>query len=81
MKIKSQKKWSYAWLFVGAILMYFSNWAWAFPAATLSFLITWFASITNFAWEQQFVWRKFRKTVILYSLIISIVFLFGWGRC
>jgi apolipoprotein N-acyltransferase len=46
----------------------------------LSFLITWFASITNFAWEQQFAWRKFREIAILYSLIISFVFLYGYGR-
>ena len=200
MKIKSHKKWSYAWLVLGTVFMYFSNWNWAIPAAVwlfsvfllrfiriqkigpgllvlcstcmivgvvsmwkllamevippsfrvvsglavgvvfflpfvadrllaskvpgfvatlvfpcswtaleylkslgggswgalaytqygnlplmqfasitgiwgLSFLITWFAAITNYAWEQQFAWRKFRKIVILYSLIISFVFL------
>jgi apolipoprotein N-acyltransferase len=205
MKIKSYKKWSYACLVVGAVLMYFSNWTWAFPAATwlfsifslrftrtqktrtgllvlcsasiivgvasmwkllaieaippsfrvvsglavgvifflpfmadrlllskvpgvvatlvfpcswtaleylkslgggswgalaytqygnlplmqlvsitgiwgVSFLITWFASITNFAWEQQFAWVKFKKIAILYSLIISFVFLYGYAR-
>ena len=46
----------------------------------LSFLITWFASIVNFAWEQQFAWLKIRKIAILYSLIISFVFLYGYGR-
>ena len=46
----------------------------------LSFLITWFASIANFAWEQQFSWPKFRKIIVLYSLIISLVFLYGYGR-
>jgi len=46
----------------------------------LSFLITWFASIVNFAWEQQFAWFRIRKIAILYSLIISFVFLYGYGR-
>jgi len=46
----------------------------------LSFLITWFASSVNFAWEQQFAWRKTRKIAILYSLIIAFVFLYGYGR-
>ncbi len=46
----------------------------------LSFLITWFASIINFVWEQQFTWLKIRKIAILYSLIISFVFLYGYGR-
>lgn len=205
MKIKSYQKWSYACLVVGAVLMYFSNWTWAFPAATwlfsifllrftrtqkiptglivlcsasiivgvasmwkllaieaippsfrvvsglavgvifflpfmadrllvskmpgvvatlvfpcawtaleylkslgggswgalaytqygnlplmqlasitgiwgVSFLITWFASITNFVWEQQFAWVKIKKIAILYSLIISFVFLSGYAR-
>jgi apolipoprotein N-acyltransferase len=39
MKIKSQKKWSYAWLALGTVLMYFSNWNWAFPAATWLFSV------------------------------------------
>ena len=46
----------------------------------LSFLITWFASIVNFAWEQQFAWRKTRSIAIIYSLILSFVFLCGYGR-
>ncbi|MDH5525585.1 MAG: hypothetical protein OEY01_16585 [Desulfobulbaceae bacterium] len=205
MRIKSQKKWSYGWLVLGAVLMYFSNWNWAVPAAAwlfsvfllrfarnqkivagllflcsacmvvgvasmwkllaieaippsfrvvsglavgvifflpfmadrllaskvpglvatlvfpcswtgleflkslgggswgalaytqygnlplmqlaaitgiwgLSFLITWFASITNFAWERQFAWPKFRKIAILYAVVITCVFLYGYGR-
>jgi apolipoprotein N-acyltransferase len=175
MNIESQKKWSYAWLVLGAALMYFSNWNWVFPAATwlfsvfllrfsrsqkmgpgqftlcltsivvgvasmwkllaidaippsfrivsgiavgivfflpfladrrswgalaytqygnlplmqlasitgiwgLAFVITWFAAIVNLAWEQQFVWSKFRKFAILYGLVITCVLLYGYGR-
>ena len=39
MKTKSQEKWSYAWLAMGTVLMYFSNWNWAIPAATWLFSI------------------------------------------
>ncbi len=46
----------------------------------VSFLITWFASITNFALEQQFAWVKYKKIAILYGLIIFFVFLYGYGR-
>ena len=46
----------------------------------VSFLITWFASIVNFAWEQQFSWRKIQKITILYSLVVSFVFLYGYIR-
>jgi len=205
MEIESQRKWSYAWLVLGAVLIYFSNWNWAFPAATwlfsvfllrfsrsqkastglltlclaciivgvasmwkllsidaippifrvvsgvaigfvfflpfatdrlieqrvpsylatlvfpcswtaleylkalghgswgalaytqygnlqlmqlvsitgiwgLSFIITWFASIVNFAWEQQFSWGKIHKITLLYALIICSVFMYGYFR-
>lgn len=46
----------------------------------VSFLITWFASLTNFALEQQFVWGKFKKNAIFYGLILFLVFLYGYGR-
>jgi len=43
----------------------------------LSFLVTWFASIVNYIWEQEFKWRGYRKTAIAYCLIILLVFLYG----
>ena len=46
----------------------------------LSFLITWFASIVNYAREHQFVWRKTGKIAIVYGLIIIFVFLYGFNR-
>ena len=46
----------------------------------VSFLITWFAAIINFAWEQQFSWSKLKKITLLYSLTISLVFLYGYVR-
>lgn len=39
-KSKEKQQWlSYAWLFAGAFLMYFSNWNWALPAATWLFSV------------------------------------------
>lgn len=39
MKIESHKKWPYVWLVIGTVLMYFSNWNWAVPAATWLFSV------------------------------------------
>lgn len=46
----------------------------------ISFLITWFASIVNFAWEQQFSWPRFRTIATLYGVILILVFGYGVGR-
>lgn len=46
----------------------------------ISFLITWFASIVNFAWEHQFTWKKISKIVTVYGLIIVFIFLYGFSR-
>lgn len=46
----------------------------------LSFLITWFASIVNFAWERQFAWIRVHKIAILYLSTAFLVFMYGYGR-
>jgi len=46
----------------------------------LSFLITWFASVVNWAWEQDFMWSKVRGGVGLYAGILILVLLFGGAR-
>ncbi len=43
----------------------------------LTFLITWFASVVNWAWEQKFDWPKIRKGVAIYVGIIVAVLLYG----
>ncbi|MDH3346473.1 MAG: hypothetical protein OEM02_00035 [Desulfobulbaceae bacterium] len=45
-----------------------------------SFLITWFGSVVNFAWEQHFAWRKINSIIITYSLILCAVYLYGYAR-
>jgi apolipoprotein N-acyltransferase len=46
----------------------------------VSFLITWFASIVNWVWEQNFEWKKFRKEAIIFTSIAGAIFLFGTIR-
>jgi apolipoprotein N-acyltransferase len=44
----------------------------------ITFLITWFAAVINWAWERGFAWPKVQGGVLLYGLILSGV-LFGGG--
>ncbi len=46
----------------------------------LSFIVAWFASIVNYAWEKGFRWRGFRKTAIAYGIILICVFGYGFIR-
>ncbi len=46
----------------------------------LGFLITWFASVVNWAWEQEFTWPKVRLGVGLYAGILALVLLLGGAR-
>ena len=46
----------------------------------LVFLITWFASVVNWAWEQKFAWQKVRGVVGIYTCILALVLLFGGAR-
>ncbi len=46
----------------------------------LTFLITWFASVVNWAWEQKFEWAKISYGVKIYLGIITAVLVYG-GLC
>jgi apolipoprotein N-acyltransferase len=46
----------------------------------LTFLITWFASVANYAWERDFSWQDIRKGVTLYVGIVVLVLLLGGAR-
>jgi apolipoprotein N-acyltransferase len=48
---------------------------WGFP-----FLIGWFASIVNWAWEHTFDWRAIRCGVALYAGIMLLVMVYGSAR-
>ena len=46
----------------------------------VSFLIAWFASIVNWAWERQFEWKRVQGGVLFYATVASLVLLFGGLR-
>jgi apolipoprotein N-acyltransferase len=46
----------------------------------LTFLIAWFASVVNFAWEKDFSWEDIRKGMMLYAGIFILVLLLGGAR-
>jgi apolipoprotein N-acyltransferase len=44
------------------------------------FLISWLASVVNWAWEQGFAWSKVRPGLLLYSVLLGLVFVGGGAR-
>ena len=46
----------------------------------LTFLVTWFAPVANWAWEQEFRWPEVRRGVGLYAGILALVLLLGGAR-
>jgi apolipoprotein N-acyltransferase len=44
------------------------------------FLIGWFASVVNWAWQQDFAWYAIRRGVLLYAGVFSLVMLAGATR-
>jgi apolipoprotein N-acyltransferase len=48
--------------------------------AGLTFLIAWFASVVNYAWERNFSWQDIRKGVMLYAGIVVLVLILGGAR-
>lgn len=46
----------------------------------ISFLITWFASVVNFLWENDFTSAKVRKLVLVYGVILGLVLFYGGTR-
>ena len=48
---------------------------WGFP-----FLIGWFASVVNWAWEHAFDWLAIRRGVALYAGIMLVVMVYGSAR-
>jgi len=44
------------------------------------FLLTWFGSVINWAWEQHFTWPRIRKGILLYSSLLALVLSAGGAR-
>lgn len=43
----------------------------------ITFLLAWFASTVNWAWEQQFEWKKVWRGVVTYASILAVLLLAG----
>jgi apolipoprotein N-acyltransferase len=43
-------------------------------------LMSWFASVINWAWERGFAWPRVRSGVALYASLLALVLLFGGAR-
>ena len=41
----------------------------------ITFLLAWFASVVNWAWEQQFEWKKVWRGVVTYAGILAVLLL------
>lgn len=46
----------------------------------ITFLITWFAAVVNWAWEQHFAWPNVRGGGVLYAGVLAVVLLGGGAR-
>ena len=46
----------------------------------IAFLMTWFASVVNWAWEREFEWERVRRGVFLYAGVLFVVLLHGGAR-
>lgn len=43
----------------------------------ITFLLAWFASVVNWAWEQRLEWKKVRRGMVTYAGILAVVLLAG----
>jgi len=43
----------------------------------MTFLLAWFASLVNWAWEQQFGWKKVWRGVVTYAGILAVILIAG----
>ncbi len=46
----------------------------------ITFLVAWFASVVNWAWERGFAWKSVWRGVVVYVAILCIVLTFGAMR-
>jgi apolipoprotein N-acyltransferase len=46
----------------------------------ITFVMYWFASVANYAWEQGWQWRRIRRVVLAYAGVMLLVIAFGAGR-
>ena len=44
------------------------------------FLVNWFGSVVNYAWERGFTWKEIRRNTLVYAVIMLAVLLYGGAR-
>lgn len=51
-----------------------------FGLGYITFLITWFASVSNWVYEQRNAWSNVKKGVLIYSLVLGLTLFYGSYR-
>jgi len=51
-----------------------------FGLGYITFLITWFASVSNWVYEQRNEWKNVKKGVLIYSLVLGLTLIYGGYR-
>ncbi len=51
-----------------------------FGMGYITFLITWFASVSNWVYEQRNEWRNVKKGVLVYSIVLGLTLMYGGYR-
>ncbi len=51
-----------------------------FGLGYITFLITWFASVSNWVYEQRNEWKNVKKGVFIYGLVLGLTFIYGGYR-
>ncbi len=51
-----------------------------FGMGYITFLITWFASVSNWVYEQRNEWKNVKKGVLIYSIVLGLTFIYGGYR-
>lgn len=46
----------------------------------LVFLLSWFASLTNWAWDRGFIWNRVKNGATIFSCVVAVVLLYGGVR-
>jgi len=46
----------------------------------IPFIISWFASVANYIWENDFQWQKINRGVLTFVGVLVLIFGFGFGR-
>lgn len=47
---------------------------------SIPFIVNWFGSVVNYAWEHSFEWPQIKRGVATFASILLIIFGFGFGR-